>query len=364
MNHLSPEEQELILDFYFRCGESHDIDHGRDLIAAKPGAAKLYAKLEETLTDLDHIKYEPCPDNLVDLTIARLKLAASVTSRQPSKLDELLQKEQQTTIPTTNKPSQQADAKETANIKFHHRLGELLATAAAVILIFSILVPSAGLMRQHGQKVACENNFRQIGSALSTFANDNQPNVAEAKIQAGSPWWKIGDQGTKSHSNTRYPWQLVKHGYVDGKVFVCRGNAAADALQYDPDCMKTYVDFPSRRNINYSFILFSDKNTNVMRGSRKIIASDQNPIFQKIPCGKNIYTRLNEFEKVLLNEQLRQMLSSSHGCKGQNILRGDGSVEWIQVRVVNDDDIYTVRGVDAYTGKEMPAADDDIFLVP
>ena len=370
MNHLNPEEQELILDFYFRCGQEHDIDHGRDLIAAKPGAAKLYAKLEETLTDLDHIKYDPCPDNLVDLTIARLKLAASVTNRQqpetstehPSKLHDLLRKEQESPITASGKT--EMTSKETVNIKFHHRLGELVAAAAIIMLIFSILFPSAKAMKQHSQKIACENNFRQIGAALSTFGNNNEGQVAEAKVQAGSPWWKIGDQGTESHSNTRYPWQLVKHGYVNGKVFVCRGNAGAEALKYDPDSMKGRVDFPNRNNISYSFILFSDKNANVMHHGRKVIASDMNPVFQKIPCDKNIYARLNEFEKVMLNEQLRQMLSSSHRCKGQNILRSDGSVEWIRVRVDNDDDIYTIRGVDAYTGKEAPTDENDIFLVP
>jgi len=364
MNQLSPEEKELILDFYFHCGQSHDIARGRDLIAASPSAAKLYAKLEESLTELDHIKYEPCPDNLVDLTIARLKLASSVmdservsTTEQPSKLHELLQKEQQATILDDT-------ANETPNIRFHRRLGELLATAAAVILIFSIFVPTTNSMRQRERRIACADNLGQIASGFSTFANDNDGQVTEAKVPAGSPWWKIGYQGPESHSNTRYPWQLVKQGYVKGKVFVCRGNRGAEALQYDPDTMNVLVDFPSRQNVNYSFVLFSDKNANMMQGCRRIIASDMNPVFQKIPCNKNVYTELNEFEKVLLNEQLRQMLSSSHGCKGQNILYSDGSVEWVRVRVVNDDDIYTVRGVDAYTGKEMPATEDDIFLVP
>jgi hypothetical protein len=33
MNRLSQEQQQLILDFYFRCGEQDDIEQGRDLIA-------------------------------------------------------------------------------------------------------------------------------------------------------------------------------------------------------------------------------------------------------------------------------------------------------------------------------------------
>lgn len=365
MNHLSRREQELILDFYFHCGQEKDISHGRDLIASNPEAAKLYAKLEESLTDLDHIKYEPCPDNLVDLTIARLKLAASAkqsAQQNPSRLHELLQQEQ-TNYAAEGASANQAE-KQTPTLKFHHRVGELLAAAAGIVLILGILFPSAGLMRQHYYKVSCANNLRQIGQGFASFANDQNDQLSQSTVQAGSPWWKIGYQGPESHSNTRYPWQLVKQGYVKGKVFICRGNAGAEAVQYNPSSMGSLLDFPSRNNISYSFILFCDKNANTLQRSGKVIAGDLNPVFQQIPNSENIYAKLNEFEKVLLNKQLREMLSSSHDGKGQNVLGCDGSVEWIRVRIVNDDDIYTIKGVDVYTGKEVPADDNDIFLAP
>ena len=91
MSSLSREEKELVLDFYFRCGDEEDINRTRDLIAENSEAAKLYADLQDTLTQLDSIKYEPCPDNLADLTVARLKLAASAGA---TKLQDLLEKEQ------------------------------------------------------------------------------------------------------------------------------------------------------------------------------------------------------------------------------------------------------------------------------
>lgn len=70
MGSLSKEDKDIILDFYFRCGDEETINRGRDLVASNPEAAILYARLEETLTQLDSIKYEPCPDNLVELTVA------------------------------------------------------------------------------------------------------------------------------------------------------------------------------------------------------------------------------------------------------------------------------------------------------
>jgi hypothetical protein len=76
---LNQQEQQIILDFYFRCGSEEDINRGRDLIASNPEAARLYDGLEETLTELDSIKYEPCPENLSYFNLARLKLTASAT---------------------------------------------------------------------------------------------------------------------------------------------------------------------------------------------------------------------------------------------------------------------------------------------
>ena len=226
-------------------------DGGRDLIAAKPEAAKLYSSLEDTLTDLDHIKYEPCPDNLVDLTIARLKLAASIQNKSAndsssnSKLHQLLQKEQENPVQTSQENYFQPQTSE-KNLKpnFHHRMGELLAAAAAIMVIFSILFPVGGAMRNANRKIVCQNNLRQVSSAFSAFANDHNNEVAESRIQPGNPWWKVGSQTPEVHSNTRYPWQLVKQGYVKGKVFVCKGNIGANPVDFDPLTHERLLRFP------------------------------------------------------------------------------------------------------------------------
>jgi hypothetical protein len=367
MSKLNQKEQEQILDFYFRCGSQEDVDRGRDLIAQNPEAAKLYAGLESSLTDLDHAKYEPCPDNLVDLTIARLKLAASGPTMNKSKLHELLEKEQEVepavstdTVPSTGVSSA---------VKFKHNFlrpaFEVLATAAGIAIVAGILFPSLGLWRQHSQKMLCQNNMRQVGAAFGTFAKDNNERLAAATVKPGSLWWKIGDQGEEIQSNTRYPWQLVKQGYVSGDAFTCKGHCEAEAVQYDQAKMGDLNDFPSYRNISYSFTLLCDKGaTSIQKNSRKIIASDLNPIFQKIRCEQSALQKMGEFERIMLNEQLQEMMSSNHMNKGQNLLYCDGSVEYTTVRIINGDDIYTLNGVSVYTGKETPTNPNDVFLAP
>lgn len=369
MEKLTQEQQQLILDFYFRCGEQKDIEAGRDLIASTPQAAKLYAGLEHTLTDLDHIKYESCPDNLVDLTIARLKLLAIGKKNSNTRLHQLLEQEHAVSSlsadETPHKPSILVNPPRNTN--FSRPLFEILAAAASVALIAGILFPSFGFARAKYQQVACQNNMRTLGAGFASFVGDNgrhNNDLSRVRVQAGSPWWKIGDQGTQSRSNTRYPFMLVKGGYVDGKVFVCKGNREAQVFKLEGDAIDGLYDFPSHNNVSYSFSLFCDKNADPFQCAQKIIASDLNPVFQEIRSEKILSRGLDEFIKLQLNEQLKQSMSINHGGRGQNLLYGDGSVKYVRSRVLNGDDIFTVSGVDFYTGCEVPTASNDHFLVP
>lgn len=357
MNKLTQEQQQLILDFYFRCGEPEDIERGRDLIASNHEAALLYANLERSLTELDHIKYEPCPDNLVDLTIARLKLAASCANASNSRLNDLL--EQQALYKLDS-----SEPVHKLKRNFLRPAFEILAAAASIVLAAGILFPSFGAMRYYAQKSACAYNLGQIGAGFASLASSSQEQLAQARVPAGAPWWKIGDQGPYTQSNTRYPFQLVKQGLVSGSAFVCKGSAGAQPLKNDPALLNRLYDFPSRSSISYSFILWYDKASNPFVGGRRIIAGDLNPVFRKIPFRQDIYRQRDEFEQVLLNEELKKILSENHCCRGQNILYSDGSIEYIKSRLINGDDIFTVLGVDAYRGREIPASDRDAFLAP
>jgi hypothetical protein len=72
---LTQEENSLILDYIFQCSEQEQVDIGPALIASNPKAAEIYSCIKQALATLEHMKNEICPDELVDLTIARLKLA-------------------------------------------------------------------------------------------------------------------------------------------------------------------------------------------------------------------------------------------------------------------------------------------------
>jgi hypothetical protein len=363
---LRQEEQQIVLDFYFRCGNEEDIARGRDLIASNPDAAHLYTNLEETLTELDSIKYEPCPENLVDLTVARLKLAAlagrtGLTQTLPPSLEGLLEKESRKT--SAKIPSKKAIQQEPISFR---KFFDFAAMAAAIILVSGVAFPTLSHMRQKDRQIACLNNMRITGQGVSELMNDPVA-MAQVKLAAGSPWWKIGDQGQQTQSNTRFAWQLVKRGYVKPEALICPGHRNAGPLTPEQitQQLQQLQDFPSRKHISYSFVIINDQMLQSQSGSRRVIMGDMNPVFRSIPtCGKDPFANRNEFEKVLLTQNLKQMSSTNHNCKGQNVLYSDGSVETVKNLMINGDDIFTLQGVDSYTGTESPLLVSDVFLVP
>ncbi len=75
---LTNEENGLVFDYFFGLAEEEQIDRGSVLVTSNPKAAEIYSCIKQTLAQLEHMKDEGCPDELVDLTIARLKLATAI----------------------------------------------------------------------------------------------------------------------------------------------------------------------------------------------------------------------------------------------------------------------------------------------
>ena len=353
MTNLTRDQKDAILEFYFRCGDEANLNRGRDLVASIPAAAELYARLEETLTQLDSIKYEPCPDNLAELTIARLKLAASSGQRQ---LRELLAEEQ--------KKGSVSDKQIDTTKRSFWRIAEIAAAAAMIVVGLGLAFIPLSNARQIERQNLCKMNLARIGRGIQSYAKDNNGALPAVAMPAGSPWWRIGDRSEKNNSNTRGPWLLVKDGYAKTDAFVCPGSKDGKILNLSPAELRKLNDFPSWQNINYSYILMCDKTAQRQRsGALTVLMADSNPVFEKI-FRKNIKRDGDRFPMIFINDKMRRMRSSNHRGKGQNILFSIGSAEFKDKRTILDDDIYMIRDTDIYSGCEVPCDDSDIFLVP
>ena len=81
MSGLTKEENEIILDFYFKCGGQEVADRASELIAKSQEARDFYAQLQQTVGMLDYVTCKSCPESLVEKTVANLKQAATSGDR-------------------------------------------------------------------------------------------------------------------------------------------------------------------------------------------------------------------------------------------------------------------------------------------
>jgi len=86
--------------------------------------------------------------------------------------------------------------------------------------------------------------------------------------------------------------------------------------------------------------------------------ADWNPIFERLP--EDFSTPF----KLQLNRKMLTLNSINHKRRGQNVLFGDGRVEFLKTRFIGTDDIYTLRDTDVYEGCEIPSCESDFFVAP
>ncbi len=347
MSSLSREDKDDILAFYFRCGEEESINRGRDLVAANSEAAVLYAQLENTLPLLDSVKNQPCPENLVELTVARLKLAASSGQTQLHELLELERKKDS---------ALQRQARHGVSIpwSFRESLIKVSALAAGILIVVSIAFPALSNMRQRAWRITCTDRLKNVGAGFTRYVSENDDRIPYVATPAGALWSR-GEKG----SNTRHPFLLLKKQYVAPRDFFCPGSRNAAAVNIPVDQLANYDDFPSTNNFPFSFRIMCDKSSTRLNGRRYILMSDLNPVFESL-CARNSRPPAS----LVVDERLIRRLSSNHRGKGQNILRFDGTVEYITVRFIQGDDIFTINGIRRYERREIPCDEKDIFLAP
>ncbi len=343
MRPLNNEQKQLLFDYAVGLTSEQESAEAKALITSNEEAAKIYSCLKATLTPLESIECEPCPDELVEGTIWRINNLA--TSGHLG-LKQLLADEQQQTV--------------TAKASFWRNLGELAAMAAAVLLIAGVLLPWFSYARQKSWQNRCQMQLGNIFQGLDYYVSDHDGKPPMMATAAGTPWWKVGEQGKENRSNTRGAWLLVKGKYVEPANFVCPGKTHGRATPFDYCNMQNYNDFPDRRYITYS-VRIRCPNAPSTFGTEPIMA-DSNPIFDSLEANNS-----GEF-KLRLTKRLFSINSDNHNSRGQNVLFGDGSVKFTGRRIgTDDDDIFTLQQMQPgfeVKGCELPSCQSDAFLAP
>ena len=347
MNPLNNEQKELLFEYCIGLTSQKETDEVKALISSQEEAAVIHYKLKAALEPLGSLEPETCPDELAEKTIYRVQNLVDSGQQQ---LRELLASEQTRNVGIQSWSWQ--------------GLGKRLAIAAVFMVAGSILFTSfkvvSGYAREKSRQQRCQMQMGSVFQGLRNYISDYDDKAPAVASIAGAPWWKVGDQGRENHSNDRRIYLLPKYDYVDIENFVCPGCKGEVPLKLTGSQIKQLKDFPSRRYVTYSFQINCRKTANGKLLCRKVIMADMNPLFEKLPEDFSKQFRLQ------LTRTLLTLNSINHNRRGQNVLFGDGHIEFLKRRFIgfSEDDIYTLQDTDVYQGCEVPSCETDFFLAP
>jgi hypothetical protein len=343
MTEFNDQQKQLIFDYCMGQSSEEDCAQVEHIIASNPQAKKFCQNLQSILNPLDSVAGEPCPEDLAERTLARLKRARQPGQHSPGAI-----------IPAEAAP-------QTIRVDFWRQFTQVAAVAAIVLFLASVSIPALKMAREKYYLGRCQAQFNNIYQGLVSYTADyDAPPTINATI--GSPWWKVGYQGKENYSNTRAVWLLPRYGYVDPAKFVCPARRKAQDIDYSTVDPSKLYDFPGRDYIDYSSRVCRQNQRRAL-SEEMVLMADMNPLSERIP------TDHSKPFKIRLDESILNTNSINHGRRGQNLLLYNGSVGYNKTRCMrtSEDDFFSTRNMtygSEVVGSELPVSDKDAFLAP
>lgn len=349
MDERHQRREELLLDFHLDRIEPEDREW---LTAQLRRDAELRAandRLCRLLQPLDLWTLPPAPANLADRIIRNIE-----RSKQEALTTTSIEQ------PAGHKPiftlvgmdSAEPVERDSGARSWFFSMRELIAVAACIVMVFSVMVPG---MRARSHKAMCQAGFHSIGQGLGMYGDVATASLPFADIFSRAPWLPSrsasAQQPTAHQSNSRHSYLLLKYGFVPSPhVFVCP--ASPDGRPMDPAAVASRNDFDGAYNNSYDALNMAGDNPPVRPSRQLVYLSDRSPIF------------LNGW----FNEAVDPATTNSptHGGKGQNVLRIDGSAEWTETPIYGPekDNLWLQGERRRYDGTETSDDADDTFLIP
>lgn len=228
------------------------------------------------------------------------------------------------------------------------RLGDLIAAAAAILIVASVLFPMSSQRAHEAREAACASNMARAGLGFSLYAADNRGSMPQQLPSfLGGTWWDVG-ASDRSHSASLY--LLVRGGYASLSDLSCPGNPHA-VINRPP---QGDVDWRTPQEVSFSYQLPSAGRPGWGASPHRIILTDKSPVVLR--------SRLGERSDPTSS-------SPNHAGRGQNALFGDGSIRFLNSPILGNMDNIWLPGLQMpaagrLTGRETPAGDADAFVGP
>jgi prepilin-type N-terminal cleavage/methylation domain-containing protein/prepilin-type processing-associated H-X9-DG protein len=259
-------------------------------------------------------------------------------------------------------------------------LVELLVVIGIIALLISILLPSLNRARETANRVKCSANLKSLGQSLLLYANDNKGLYPRTIITNPVPSLLIPTWGSGYTSTSpfrgMYPdrpadndisaaiFLLMNAAELTSEVFTCPSSSAE---KWDfgggVNTSHNWSNWNGITDLN-KYLSYSYQNpygdSNAITAGYKLTSStgadfcifaDQNPgAIVQYDSLNSVSTNDNVLGVTNLSSttEMRQGNSNNHGKSGQNILYGDGHVDWSK-------DPFAGRGGDnIYTRKAAP----------